>query len=92
MELVKEESRSWGLIAFLQHKILMLITNQIGGLPEFEKNNTENEVAAKTVKKSFIKRNKILKFSVFPLVLLLIIIDESYIRIKEFILNFTLSD
>jgi hypothetical protein len=92
MELTKEENKSWGLITFIQHKILMLITNQIGGLPEFEKRVVEDEEKVKPVKKSFIKRNKLLKYSVFPIVLLLIIIDESYIRIKDFITNFTISD
>lgn len=92
MELTKEENKSWGLIALIQHKILMLITNQIGGLPEFEKRVVEDEEIVKPVKKSFIKRNKLLKYSVFPIVLLLIIIDESYIRIKDFITNFTISD
>jgi hypothetical protein len=92
MELIKEESKSWGLITYLQHKILMLITNQIGKLPEFEKNISEEEVMIKPVKKNIIRTNKILKYSIFPFVMILIIIDESYIRIKDFITNFTISD
>ncbi|MBP6459618.1 MAG: hypothetical protein KA264_05950 [Crocinitomicaceae bacterium] len=92
MELTKEENKSWSIIVFIQHKILMLITHQIGGLPEFEKINLEDEIVVKPIKKNNTKRNKILKYSIFPIVILLITIDEAYIRIKDFITNFTISD
>ena len=57
-----------------------------------QKINLEDEIVVKPIKKNNTKRNKILKYSIFPIVILLITIDEAYIRIKDFITNFTISD
>ncbi len=51
----------------------------VGEYPEFEE-KVEKEIEDN---KSILKKYKILRYLVFPIVLVLIIIDESYIRIKD---------
>lgn len=55
----------------------------VGEFPEIEKPIKEDN--HKLNEKPFLKKHKTLRYSVFPFVLILIIIDESYIRIKNFI-------
>jgi hypothetical protein len=57
----------------------------VGQFPEFEKPKTEEIIFVK--EKPILKKYKLLRYSIFPIVLILIIIDESYIRIKELIKN-----
>lgn len=57
----------------------------VGQFPEFEKSKTEEIELTK--EKPILKKYKLLRYSIFPIVLILIIIDESYIRIKELIKN-----
>lgn len=57
----------------------------VGQFPEYEKPKAEEIELEKD--KPILKKNKLLRYSIFPIVLILIIIDESYIRIKEYIKN-----
>lgn len=52
-----------------------------GDFPEVE---IQNETEIRSLKKtSLLKNHKILRYSIFPVVLVLIILDEIYIRLKD---------
>ena len=55
----------------------------VGEFPEVEKQKEEETI--KTKEKPILKKYKTLRYLVFPVVLILIIIDESYIRLKNYI-------
>ena len=54
--------------------------NIVGQFPEYEEKKTEFIIEEN---KPLLKKYKTLRYMVFPIVFILIIIDESYIRIKE---------
>ncbi len=72
---------------YFQAKILSLITNQVGELPEYEKTPLETDTMKENKRKSILKKYKSLRYFLFPIAILLITFDEIYIRIKDKILN-----
>jgi hypothetical protein len=58
----------------------------VGEFPEIETKD-QNEDILKKENKSLLKKHKTLRYLIFPFVFILIIIDESYIRIKESLLK-----
>lgn len=58
-----------------------------GEFPEIETTNNQNEDFLKKENKSLLKKHKSLRYIIFPIVFILIVIDESYIRIKESLLK-----
>jgi hypothetical protein len=62
----------------------------VGQFPEFEKSKTEEVVIIK--EKPLFKKYKVLRYSIFPIVFILIFIDESYIRIRDLIKNIDKSE
>jgi hypothetical protein len=57
----------------------------VGDFPDVEvKEEIED---TEVVEKPLLKRYKTVRYFIFPVVLILIIIDESYIRIKDFVKN-----
>ncbi len=53
----------------------------VGEFPEIEK-PIEKETSEKKEKR-LLKKHRILRYSIFPIVFILIIIDESYLRIRD---------
>ena len=72
---------------YFQARILSLITNQVGELPEYEKATLETETMKGNKRKSILKQYKLLRYILFPIAILLITFDEIYLRIKDKILN-----
>ena len=63
-----------------------------GEFPEVEIKNEEKQDVILTKEKPLLKKHKSLRYFVFPVVLILIIIDEIYIRIKDYIKKIDISD
>lgn len=59
----------------------------VGEFPEIEIAKDKNENFELQENKSLLKKHKSLRYFIFPIVFILIIIDESYIRIKDFLLK-----
>jgi len=64
----------------------------VGEFPEVEKPKEEKQDHIQTKQKSLLKKHKSLRYFVFPIVLILIIIDEIYLRIKDYIKKIDLSE
>jgi hypothetical protein len=55
----------------------------VGEFPEIEKQKESRDENLEIKEKPLLKKYKTLRYIVFPIVLVLIIIDEIYIRIKD---------